>query len=146
MPNKKNDRPTDCGVCKYHVNTTKECRRRAPHPSQDDGFVIAVWNRTRDRDRCGDGSTTKEIVMCDDCEHWYRSGDQPLSPPFRQGLSHEWWVDSGYCTRHAPTSTVDEGQWMFWKVTNGSSGCAEGSSASAALEAANQWQLPGIEN
>ena len=70
MPKKKNDRPTDCGVCKYHVNITKECRRRAPHPSQDDGFVIAVWNRTRDRDRCGDGSTTKEIVLCDDCEHW----------------------------------------------------------------------------
>jgi hypothetical protein len=143
----KDKLPTDCGVCRYHINKTKECRRRAPHPGQDDGFVVAVWNRTRDRDRCGSGSTKREMVTCEDCAHWLQPDGKPLSPPFRQGLSREWWENSGYCTRHAPGATVDEGQWMFWKVTNATTGgCAEGSSVSAALEVADQLPLPGIED
>jgi hypothetical protein len=139
--------PTHCGVCRYHVNLTKECRRNAPQPGPDDGFVIAVWNKTRDRDRCGEGSTKKEPVRCGDCAYWYQPDRQPLAPPFRQRLSREWWADSGYCTRHAPGVTVDEGQWMFWKVTNATiGGCSQGSSVSAESEAADQQQLPGIED
>jgi len=148
MPKKqKEDRPVDCGVCLYHINATKECRRHAPNPGPEDGFVLAVWNKTRDSDRCREGSTKNKMVTCGDCAHWYKPDGQPLNPPFRQGLGREWWANSGYCILHAPGLAVDEGQWMFWKVTNGTiGGCGDGLSVSAELEAADQQQLPGIED
>ena len=146
MAEEQDKLPTDCGVCKYHVNITKECRRHAPHPGQDEGFVIAVWNFTRDRDRCGVGSTTKEIITCEDCAYWLQPDGKPLNPPFRQGLSREWWENSGLCMHSAPGATLGEGRWTFWKITHGTAGgCGDGSSVSAALEAADQQQLPGID-
>lgn len=140
MPKKKepDTRPTDCGVCRYHINKTKECRRHHPNPGQDEDFVPALWNFTRDRQRCGVGSTTDEIVRCDDCLHWWQPDGRPINPPFRQGLPREWWEHSGYCTANAPGGTVHESRWTYWKVTsshphNGSAGgCGDGMSVSAA--------------
>lgn len=143
---KKDKRPTDCGVCKYHIDSTKECRRHSPHPGHDEGFVVAVWNFTRDRDRCGTGSTKKEIVPCDDCLYWLQPDGKPLNPPFRQGLSREWWENSGYCTASAPGATVDQGRWTFWKITHGATdGCGDGVSATETLQAADQQQLPDFD-
>lgn len=138
--------PTDCGVCRYHVNKTKECRRHAPHPGYEEDFVVAIWNMTKDRNRCGSGSTKEEIVICSDCTYWWQPENKPLSPPFGQGLPEEWWQNSGYCTHAAPGTTINESRWTFWKVTstyphNGSfGGCGDGVSITAMLEAAQEGQ------
>ena len=52
----KDKLPTDCGVCTYHHKQTKECRRHAPHPGHDEAYMVALWNFSKDRDRCGAGA------------------------------------------------------------------------------------------
>jgi hypothetical protein len=134
--------PTDCGVCGYHHLQTKECRRHSPHPGHDEEFVVALWNFTKDRNRCGAGTTTKEIVACDDCVHWYQPDGEPLWPDYKQGLPDEWWAQSGLCTANPPGASASEGLWTFWRVTstylhNGSSGgCGDGVSIKAMRAAA----------
>lgn len=140
----KDKLPTDCGVCGYHHRKTKECRRHAPHPGHDEDFVIALWNYTKDRDRCGSGTTTKETVRCDDCVHWLQPNDEPLWPDYKQGRPDEWWAGSGLCTVNPPGTALHEGLWTFWKVTStfpheGSvGGCGDGVSITASKEAAKK--------
>jgi hypothetical protein len=137
----KDKLPTDCGVCTMHLRT-KECRRHAPSPGHDRAYLIALWNFTRDSDRCGRGSTTKAIVDCDDCTNWHQPNGEPLWPDYKQGYPDEWWAQSGLCTASSPSTTINEGLWTFWKVTSmfphkGSrGGCGDGISIKALLEAA----------
>jgi hypothetical protein len=138
--------PTDCGVCAYHARPTKECRRHAPHPGHDEAFVIALWHFTHDRDRCGAGSTKKQIVACDDCIHWWRPDDKPLDPPYKQGLPDAWWEHAAFCTANAPGPTTHESLWTYWPVTStypmtgftgtaAGGGCGDGVSIAAMREA-----------
>lgn len=148
MSEEKDKLPTDCGVCNYHTRLTKECRRHAPHPGHDEENVVARWNLTKDRNRCGAGSTTKEIVSCDDCIHWFQPDNEPLWPDYKQGLPDEWWAQSGLCTHNPPGTTVQEGLWTFWRVTstypiqeNGvGGGCGDGVSITAMREKAARKQ------
>jgi hypothetical protein len=130
---------TDCGVCAYH--TRQECRRHAPQPGHDEEYVVTRWNFTKDRNRCGEGSTTKEIVACDDCIHFYQPNNEPLWPDYKQGLPDEWWAQSGLCTANPPGATMNEGLWTFWRVTSTypiqgvGGGCGDGVSITAMHEA-----------
>lgn len=126
MPKEKDKLPDNCGGCGYHLAATSECRRHGPQPSTDKDNVLAFWNLTRETDRCSAGTTTKTITHCGDCLHWYQPGGQPLNPRFRQGLSAEWWADSGLCAAFPPGATIDKGRWVFWRVTHASAGCGDG--------------------
>ncbi len=141
----KDHPPDSCAGCGYHL-PTKECRAHSPHPGHDEEFVVALWNFTKDTDRCSAGTTTKQWGPCDDCTKWAQPGGKPLNPVYKQGLPDEWWEQSGLCTANAPGATSNEGLWTFWKVTSAYShkgsigGCGDGDSVSAALDAATKRQ------
>jgi hypothetical protein len=65
-----------------------------------------------------------------------------LWPDYKQGLSNEWWAQSGLCTANPPDATANEELWAFWKVTYDlpiqgvGGGCGDGVSITAMREAA----------
>jgi hypothetical protein len=134
--------PQSCADCGYHART-KECRRHAPHPGHDEEHVVVLWNLTPADSRCGAGTTTKQIVPCYDCTHWHLPNGRPLDPPYKQGLSDEWWANARLCTANAPGAATGEGLETFWKVTSAlpypatgaPGGCGDGVSITEILTA-----------
>jgi hypothetical protein len=127
-------------MCRYHLHN-RECRRHAPHPGHDERYVVALWHFTDDDDRCGAGSTTKELVPCHDCVHWHLPGGKPLNPDYKQGLPAEWWRNARLCTANPPGAATGESLRTYWRVTSsypingGFGGCGDGGSITAILKA-----------
>ena len=125
--------PLSCAVCVFHVAPL--CRRHAISPGNEQ-YEVAHWQRVKPTDRCGDGATIIEaeaddprIVPCDLCMHWFQPDGQPITPDHRHGLGHDWWSNSGLCTRWAPSAVTEEDRRAFWRVTHASDGCGDGDGA-----------------
>jgi hypothetical protein len=95
---------------------------------------VAHWPNVRQSDRCGSGAAVMDgtgpgIVWCRSCAHWLQPNGEPVKPDYRQGLSADWWSESGYCTRLAPSPSTSEDQRTCWKVTHATDGCGDGDAA-----------------
>ena len=121
--------PDDCGACLYWQEPHGLCQRHAPGPGQHKQEV-AFWPATQRTDRCGSGSDGDDQeaarVACGRCIHWHQPGGRPLPPAERRGIAPDWWQESGFCTRYAPSPGSLRGQATFWRVTHASDGCGDG--------------------
>lgn len=122
--------PARCSECVFHPAQGDLCRRHAPAPGQE-SFEVAKWPLVRPNDRCGAGAAVGNgdgpgITPCGWCIHWLRPDDEGVKPDYRQGLSRDWWDQSGYCTRHAPSPSSEEGRRTNWRVTGAHDGCGDG--------------------
>lgn len=81
-------------------------------------------------DRCGSGSDGDDPeaarVACGRCIHWHQPGGKPLPPAERRGIAPDWWEESGFCTRYAPSPGAQRGQMTYWRVTHAGDGCGDG--------------------
>lgn len=88
------------------------------------------WPKVVPGDRCGDGAaigdgTGPGVVACLSCIHWHQPDGQPVKPDYRKGLPVEWWAASGYCTRFAPSPSLEEDQKVYWRVTHATDSCGD---------------------
>jgi hypothetical protein len=128
--------PASCAACVYFPSLPAQggrCRRHAPSPCQE-AFEVARWPRVRQTDRCGSGAAVTDgtgpgMVTCVSCAHWLQPNGEPIRPDYRKGLAVEWWAESGYCTRLAPSPSSEEDRRAFWKVTHATDGCGDGDAA-----------------
>src|ERR1700733_3967604 len=123
-------RPASCAGCVFYP-AGGLCRRHAPSPTTEE-FELTHWPSVRPVDRCGSGLAVTDgdgagVTMCEACLHWLQPADEPLKPAFRQGRSVEWWAQSGYCTRFAPSPSPDEDRRRtYWRVTHAHDCCGDG--------------------
>lgn len=107
------------------------CRRHAISPGTDP-YDLTFWPEVKPTDRCGSGATVGDgtgpgIIACETCIHWYQPDGHPVTPYTRRGLPVEWWANTGYCTRYAPSPNGDEARATFWRVTHATDGgCGDG--------------------
>ena len=128
--------PANCATCVFFPPIPApggRCRRHAPSPGHEE-FEVAHWPKVRQNDRCGSGAAVTDgtgpcVVLCGSCAHWLQPDGEPVRPEYRMGLTVEWWAASGYCTRLAPSPTVDEDRLVHWKVTHATDGCGDGDAA-----------------
>jgi hypothetical protein len=127
--------PDTCGECIYWQRAGELCRRHAPSPSHQDREV-SYGPATAVSDRCGVGSDTEgedgQLVRCVQGIHWHQPQDRLVLIAERRGMTPEWWVASGYCTRYAPPPTGTRG-WnqTHWRVTHETDGCGDGEAIDA---------------
>lgn len=124
---------TTCGGCRFWragAGTAGTCRRNAP-ASGNSPAEVAHWPETDRLDMCGEGipaaAFAGQMVVCRHCLYWHEtSAGQGLSPVNRRDHIKEWWLQAGYCVRHAPVPLAEPGCHGFWRVTHATDGCAEG--------------------
>lgn len=122
--------PKSCSDCVYRISKEGHCQRHAISPGVET-FEIARWPLVRSTDRCGAGAAVGDgtgpcITQCGWCVHWLQPNGQGVKPDYRSGLSKEWWEQSGYCTRMAPSPSTEENRRTEWRVTNARDGCGDG--------------------
>lgn len=122
--------PQNCAACVFRPATSGLCQRHAPSPGTET-FEIARWPLVKPTNRCGAGAAVGDgsgpaLTTCAWCIHWLQPEGQGVEPDYRQGLSLEWWEQSGYCTRLAPSPSTEENRPTEWRVTNAHSGCGDG--------------------
>ena len=130
--------PQNCAACVYRPSERGFCQRHAP-PTTIETFEIARWPLVKPTDRCGAGAATGDgsgpsVIGCAWCIHWMQPDGQGVEPDYRQGLSREWWEQSGYCTKLAPSPSAEEGRPTHWRVTNAHDGCGDGEPTSVETE------------
>ena len=130
-PVTKKPLPTSCAACVFHPAPGGHCFRRAPAPGLDE-FQLVFWPKVHPDDRCGDGAAVTDgdgpgLVACQTCAYWHQPGGQPVKPDYRNGLSVEWWAESGFCTKSAPVpSSKEDHRRTHWKVTHAAYRCGDG--------------------
>ena len=122
--------PQNCAACVYRLGERGLCQRHSPPPTTE-SFEVARWPLVRPTDRCGVGAAVGEgsgpsVTGCAWCIHWLQPDGQGGEPDYRQGLSHDWWEQSGYCTKLAPSPSAEEDHKTYWRVTNAHDGCGAG--------------------
>ena len=55
-----------------------------------------------------------------------RPDGEGIKPYYRSGLTVQWWAESGYCTRVAPSPSSEDDRRARWKVTHKDDGCGDG--------------------
>ena len=128
--------PASCADCVYrpsHPLPGVSCRRHAPSPGEEE-FEPVHWPKVLPDDRCGSGAAVGDgtgpgVVSCQACMHWYQPRGLAVKPDYRKGRSVEWWAESGYCTRLAPSPSAEEERKIFWRVTHASESCGDGDAA-----------------
>ena len=120
----------NCSACRYFSSPDSRCRRHAPPPGRDE-FELAFWPVVSPADRCGDSAAVGNhgkpgIVRCHTCRDWFRPDREGIKPDYRNGLTVQWWAESGYCTRIAPSPSSEDDRRVRWKVTHKDAGCADG--------------------
>jgi hypothetical protein len=124
---------TACGGCAFwrHMSGVGgTCHRNAPAPGHGSSEV-AHWPGTDATDSCGDGAaaatSTVHVTLCRDCRYWHDpTAGRGLSPVDRRDQTKGWWMQAGYCVRHAPGPSREPGYRGFWRATHATDGCAEG--------------------
>lgn len=113
--------------------TTGTCLRHAPATGPDQ-YELVFWSIVSQFDRCGMGAAVgdeaPEVVVCDICIHWYQPDGQPIKPDYRKGHSVEFWQETGYCTRFAPSPSSEEDRRVYPKVVHRMNGCGDGQAIS----------------
>lgn len=122
--------PASCADCAYHVTAGRLCRRHAPGPTAET-YEITRWPVVRFSSRCGSGAAVGDgdgpgPVQCAWCVHWLQPDGQGVVPDHKQGLQKEWWEQSGYCTRYAPSPSAEEGRQTEWRVVHSQDACGDG--------------------
>ena len=123
--------PTSCTECAYFQREGALCRRHAPGSGFEE-YELSRWPKIRkpEIERCGSseavGDGSEAPVRCSHCIHWLQPGGQGLTPEWRQGNSVEWWKDSGYCTRFAPSPSNEEDRETFSRVVHSAECCGDG--------------------
>ena len=133
--------PTSCGGCVFwlHGEVRSHCLRHAPGAGELEQELVH-WPPVREDDCCGAGDAGDEpkppqVVACGSCLHWRQPGGEPVQPTVRQGRSVEWWRETGYCVRFAPSPSTEERRRTHWRVTNAAQGCGDGVLVEAASDA-----------
>ena len=124
-------RPLNCAACAFWRKlreTEGLCGRHAPeastHPEE-----AAHWPMTNARQGCGEGVAAASLSIgahCGDCIYW-RSPDGGLNPVNRGDMPRAWWAKAGICARHAPQPISEPGPRAFWRATQDTDFCADGS-------------------
>ena len=121
--------PTRCGECTFFATEGSRCLRHAPGTAFEE-FERIFWPAVLSEDRCGSGEKVgngKEgPVSCAFCIFWHQPGGLPLKPDYRQGMSEDWWKDTGFCVRFAPSPSGEEGRIMYHYVTHATDCCGDG--------------------
>lgn len=122
--------PRSCAECVFRPSERGHCQRHAVSPGVET-FEIARWPLVKPTDRCGAGAaigdgTGPGVTNCGWCIHWLQPDGQGIEPDYRQGLPNDWWEQSGYCTRLAPSPSTEEDRPTYWRVTNAHDGCGDG--------------------
>lgn len=102
--------PANCGVCVYlRIN---HCHRNAPAPQEAQRSPPTHWPIVELHSRCGQGSTTEEMVFCRQCMYWVRSAEG---------------AQSGICTFVAPVPSRYQPRLpQQWSMTDASDCCGDG--------------------
>jgi len=124
---------TTCDACAFwrHISgSAGTCRRNAP-AAGDGPAEVAHWPETEASAFCGEAvaaaATAIRLTLCRDCQFWLESRNgQGLQPVDRRDQLKGWWMQAGYCVRHAPQPASEPGRQGFWRATHASDGCAEG--------------------
>lgn len=130
----------NCAGCSYSrvlPPTALLCVRHGPSPTSEPShvsqtFEVVEWPRVRPRDRCGAGAdraaaNAPVVVSCESCLHWLQPGGIGIVPDVRGRHPAEWWAASGYCTRFAPSPSVEpEDMHAHWRCTHAHDGCGDG--------------------
>jgi hypothetical protein len=140
MSNDKAKLPDSCAVCVYFVpllpdsgrvsRTTGTCIRHAPSVG-DDQYSLVHWPIVVRTDRCGVGAaagdgTGPQPTRCNSCLHWFQPSGEAVTPDYRKGRSADFWLQTGFCTRFAPSPSAEEAKRMYPAVTHALEKCGDG--------------------
>ena len=129
-----------CSGCVFLDRAEKHrCRRHSPGTTEEKTDVTAYWPiiGNPDENRCGvgaaPGSATVDgvevgLVPCVACVHWFQPNGSAVEPKYTGWRGPEWWAESGYCTRAAPSPSPEkERRPTRWFATHGrQDGCGDG--------------------